>query len=63
MPIVTIIERKQINKLKVILWGSVLMAVSFYVLLVNFWAGILIVSIIFITFGEMFIFPFSNCLR
>lgn len=60
MPIVTIIERKQINKLKVILWGSVLMAVSFYVLLVNFWAGILIVSIIFITFGEMFIFPFSN---
>lgn len=60
MPLVTIIERKQINKLKVILWGSVLMAISFFVLLLNFWAGMLIVSIIFITFGEMFIFPFSN---
>jgi dipeptide/tripeptide permease len=29
-------------------------------LLINIWAGILIVSILFITFGEMFIFPFSN---
>jgi dipeptide/tripeptide permease len=28
--------------------------------MINVWAGILIVSIIFITFGEMFIFPFSN---
>lgn len=60
MPIVTIIERKQINKLRIILWGSIMMAISFFVLLINVWAGILIVSIIFITFGEMFIFPFSN---
>jgi hypothetical protein len=36
---------------------------SFYVLLINIWAGILIVSILFITFGEMFIFPFSILLR
>ncbi len=28
--------------------------------MLNMWAGILIVSILFITFGEMFIFPFSN---
>lgn len=60
MPIVTIFERKQINKLQIILWGSVLMALSFFVLLINIWAGILIISILFITFGEMFIFPFSN---
>lgn len=60
MPIVTIFERKQINKLQIILWGSLLMALSFFVLLVNIWAGVLIVSILFITFGEMFIFPFSN---
>ena len=60
MPIVTIFERKQINKLQIILWGSLLMALSFFVLLINIWAGILIVSILFITFGEMFIFPFSN---
>ena len=60
MPIVSICQRKSINKLKIILWGSLLMSISFYVLLINMWAGILIVSIFFITFGEMFIFPFSN---
>lgn len=60
MPIVSIFERKQIPKLQIILWGSLLMALSFFVLLYNVWAGILIISILFLTFGEMFIFPFSN---
>ena len=60
MPIVSFSQRKGIDTLKIILWGSFLMSVSFYVLMINMWAGILIVSIIFITFGEMFIFPFSN---
>lgn len=60
MPIVSLFERKQIHKLRIILWGSMMMAVSFFVLLINIWAGILVVSIIFMTFGEMFIFPFSN---
>lgn len=60
MPIVSISQRKNIDKLKIILWGSLLMSLSFYVLMINMWAGILIVSILFITFGEMFIFPFSN---
>jgi predicted MFS family arabinose efflux permease len=60
MPIVSIFERKQIPKLQIILWGSLMMAISFYVLLIPIGANILIISIIFITFGEMFIFPFSN---
>ncbi len=60
MSIVSTFERKQTPKLQIMLWGSLMMAASFFVLLLNLWAGILIVSIIFITFGEMFIFPFSN---
>lgn len=60
MPIVSIAQRKNTNKLKIILWGCVLMGISFYLLLLNAWAGILVFSIICITFGEMFIFPFSN---
>lgn len=60
MPIVSYSQRKNIDKLKIILWGSLLMMLSFYVLLFNLWAGILVISILFITFGEMFIFPFSN---
>ena len=60
MPIVSYFERKKTSKIKLILYGSLMMAMSFYVLLVANWAGILIISILFITFGEMFIFPFSN---
>ena len=60
MPIVSYFERKNVNKVKIILWGAILMAISFYLLLINVWAGILVVSILFLTFGEMFAFPFSN---
>ena len=60
MPIVSAFERHKISKTKIMLWGSLLMAISFFVLMITGWAGIFILSIIFITFGEMFIFPFSN---
>ncbi|KAB1158151.1 MFS transporter [Flavobacterium luteum] len=60
MPIVSAFERNKISKTKIMLWGSLLMAMSFYLLMIIGWAGIFIFSIIFITFGEMFIFPFSN---
>ncbi len=60
MPIVSYFERKNVSKIKLILWGSMMMAASFYVLLFDAWAGILVISILFMTFGEMFIFPFSN---
>jgi len=59
MPIVSYFERKKIQKVKIIFWGSLLMAASFFVLLAG-WIGVLVVSILFITFGEMFAFPFSN---
>lgn len=60
MPIVSYFERKKTSKIKLILYGSLMMAMSFYVLLMANWAGILVISILFITLGEMFIFPFSN---
>lgn len=60
MPIVSYFERKKINKLKIVLVGSLLMGLSFFVLLLDTWAGILIISILLLTFGEMFAFPFSN---
>lgn len=60
MPIVSYIERHKINKLKVITIGCLAMAISLYLLLVNQWAGILIIMMLFMTFGEMFVFPFSN---
>ncbi|MQP24338.1 MFS transporter [Flavobacterium sp. LMO8] len=60
MPIVSYIEKHKINKLKVINLGGLLMAISIYLLLVNNWVGILIVMMLFMTFAEMFAFPFSN---
>lgn len=60
MPIVSYFERKAVNKVKVVMWGSLLMGISFYVLLLDAWVGILVISILFLSFGEMFAFPFSN---
>lgn len=60
MPMVNYFERKNINKLKIIAWGTFLLSLSFFSLLINIWAGILIIGMLLITFGEMFNFPFSN---
>ena len=60
MPIVSIYEKKNTNKLKLILSGCLMMTFSFFVLLLDTFAGILVISMFIMTFGEMFIFPFSN---
>lgn len=60
MPFVGYFERKKVQKLKIILWGVLLMSFSFYLLLINTWVGILVISMIFISIGEIFAFPFSN---
>jgi len=60
MPFVNYIERNKINRIKVVAVGSLLMAISMFLMLVNTWAGILIIMMLFMTVGEMFAFPFSN---
>ena len=60
MPIVSIVERKQINKVKVVTFGALAMTISMLLMLINMWSGILIIMMLFMTFGEMFAFPFSN---
>jgi predicted MFS family arabinose efflux permease len=60
MPIVSYIERKKMDKVKVVTVGCLLMSISLYLMLINFWSGILIIMMLFMTFAEMFAFPFSN---
>lgn len=60
MPTVTFLERKQVNRLKIVFWGTFLFSLSFFTLLFNNWVGILVISMILITLGEMLNFPFSN---
>ena len=60
MPLVSYIERNKISKVKAVAFGCLLMAVSLFLMLFNTWAGVLIIMMLFMTFGEMFAFPFSN---
>lgn len=60
MPLVTYIEKHKLNKLRIINYGVLIMGLCFYMLLINSWAGILVVMMLCMTFGEMFVFPFAN---
>ena len=60
MPLVSYVERNNISKVKVVALGCFFMAVSLFLMLIDTWAGILIIMMMFMTFGEMFAFPFSN---
>jgi len=60
MPLVNYIEKNKINKLRAINLGGLLMTISMLLLLINNWVGILIIMMLFMTFAEMFAFPFSN---
>ncbi len=60
MPIVSMLERKKANKIKNIAYGSLLIAIGYYILLFDSWVHILAISMILLTFGEIFSFPFAN---
>ncbi|RZJ71059.1 MFS transporter [Flavobacterium sp.] len=60
MPIVGYCERHNIEKLKPILLGSLCMVLAFVSLLFAGWTGVLVINVIFLSFGEIFAFPFSN---
>jgi len=60
MPLIHYIEKKTLDKLKIITWSLVLFALSFLVLNTTMWIGILIIGMLLITVGEMLAFPFTN---
>lgn len=60
MPLVHYLEKSLMDRMKIITWSLVLMAMSFIVLNTTAWVGILIVGMLFITVGEMLAFPFTN---
>ncbi|MFK7107480.1 MFS transporter [Flavobacterium oreochromis] len=60
MPIVSYVERKKINKIKVITTGALMMSSAMLILFFFSWSPILIFMMILMSLGEMFAFPFSN---
>jgi len=60
MPLIHYIENTLLDKMKIITGSLVLFALSFFVLNLTPWVGILIISMLLITIGEMLAFPFTN---
>lgn len=60
MPIVHSLEKGKLESLKIVIGGSFLLLLSFLVLNIGPWIGLAVIGIVFMTFGEMLGFPFSN---
>ena len=60
MPLIHYIEKKLLDKLKIITWSLLIFALSFLVLNTVMWVGVLILGMLLITVGEMLAFPFTN---
>lgn len=60
MPLIKWLENSKYSKVFLILVGLVLTALSFIVLNITAWVGILIIGMLLMTVGEMIAFPFSN---
>jgi predicted MFS family arabinose efflux permease len=62
MPLVAWLERINISKTMATFWGVVFLALSFIILNMSDWIGVLVIGMILMTIGEMIGSPFSNAL-
>lgn len=62
MPLIAWLDRKKISKTMATFWGIFFLGLSFLVLNLTDWSGILVIAMLLMTLGEMIGFPFSNAL-
>tara|TARA_R110002167_G_scaffold39214_5_gene121250 strand:+ start:1455 stop:2312 length:858 start_codon:yes stop_codon:yes gene_type:complete len=60
MPLIKFMEGKQWSKLSNVIFGLTLLGLSFLILNISTWIGILVIGMLLMTVGEMIAFPFSN---
>ena len=60
LPIVRLVEEKNIDRIKVITLGILSMSVSLLLMLLSGWSGVLILMACFMSIGVMLTFPFAN---
>ena len=60
MPLIKWLEDSKVSKVKLIALGLFLVAISFIILNLTSWVGVLIIGILLMSTGEMIAFPFSN---
>lgn len=62
MPLINWLERKKISKVMATFWGVFFLGLSFLVVNLTTWSGILVIAMLLMTLGEMIGSPFSNAL-
>ncbi len=62
MPLISWLERRKLSKTMATFWGIFFLALSFIVLNLTSWSGILVIAMLLMTLGEMIGSPFSNAL-
>lgn len=62
MPLIKWLESSKNSMSKLILIGVLLTALSFIVINLTGWIGVLVIGMVLMSFGEMIVFPFSNSL-
>ena len=60
MPLIHTIEKKMLNKMKIVTWSMAMLGMSYLMLNFGHAIAILIISMFLITIGEMMAFPFTN---
>lgn len=60
MPLIKWLENSRFTKSGLMLFGAILTGLSFLILNLTSWVGVLIIGMLLMTFGEMIAFPFSN---
>ncbi len=60
MPLIKWLENTSFTKSGLMLFGAILTGLSFIILNLTSWTGILLIGMLLMTFGEMIAFPFSN---
>ncbi len=60
MPLIAYLEKTSISKMGNVINGFIFTGISFILLLITPWSGILVVGMIIATLGEMVAFPFGN---
>lgn len=62
MPLIKYLERLKYSKTSYVIFGLILVGLSFILLNIFSWVGILVVGMLLMTIGEMIAFPFSNAI-
>ncbi len=60
MPLIKWLENTKFTKTSLMLFGAVLTGLSFLILNLTNWVGVIVIGMLLMTFGEMIAFPFSN---